>query len=97
METRQQRRVTERRANKPAPAFIARTSTRHLGTKTKGMPFSRMKLEEIIPGAPGQPAKFKVRGYTTNRSQTVTATPNNIDWFVRGITPEMRMAMLGTV
>lgn len=92
--TRQQRRATERRSSKPEPATIERKSARHIG-RTKCLPFSRMNLVKITPGQPGKPAIFHVQGYTKNRGQDVKATPNNIDWFVRGITPEMRMAMLG--
>ena len=92
--TRQQRRATERRANKPEPATIERTSMRHIG-RTKGTPFSRMKLVSITPASKGMPAIFNVRGYTTNKAQQVKATFQNIDWFIRGITPEMKVSMLG--
>ena len=92
--TRQQRRATERRANKPEPAPIERTSRRHIG-RTKGQPFSRMKLVSITPAEKGKPAVFNVRGYTTNKAQSVKATYQNIDWFVRGITHEMQLGMLG--
>lgn len=94
--TRQQRRATERRADKPEPATVERTSLRHAG-RTKGQPFSRMKLDEIIPAQLGKPAVFKVSGYTTNKSQMVKATFENIDWFVKGITADMKMTMLGRV
>lgn len=92
--TRQQRRATERRAEKPEPATVERTSCRHLG-RTKGQPFSRMRLDEIIPAEPGKPAVFNVRGYTTNKSHSIKATFENIDWFVNGITDDMKMTMLG--
>ena len=92
--TRQQRRATQRRADKPDPATIERTSTRHIG-RTKGTPFSRIKLVKIDPAKNGKPAVFHVRGYTTNKSQKVKAKVNNIEWFIRGLTPQMKMSMLG--
>lgn len=92
--TRQQRRANERRANKPEPAPIERTSRRHIG-RTKGQPFSSMKLVSITPAEKGKPAVFNVRGYTTNKSQSVKATYQNIYWFIRGITHEMKLGMLG--
>lgn len=82
--TRQQRRAEERRANKPEPAEIQRTSSRHMG-RTKGQPFSRMKLVSITPAKPGVPAVFNVRGYTTNKSQSINATWKNIDYFIQGM------------
>lgn len=92
--TRQQRRAAERRADKPEPDEIQRTSRRHMG-RTKGQPFSRMKLISVTPAKPGVPAVFHVRGYTTNKSQSINATWQNIDYFIRGITDDMKMAMLG--
>jgi len=92
--TRQQRRAAERRANKPEPATIERTSTRHI-SGTKGMPFSRMKLESITPAKDGKAAVFNVRGYTTNKYQSVKAKLHNIDWFIRGLSLDMKLAMLG--
>ncbi len=92
--TRQQRRAEDRRSGKLAPALIERTSSRHIG-KTKGLPFSRMKVTNIEPGSKGKPAVFHVKGQTTNKSQKVKATMNNIDWFIRGLTPQMKAAMLG--
>lgn len=92
--TRQQRRAEDRRASKPDPGLIARTSRRHIG-RTKGKPFSRMKLVSITPADKGKPAVFNVRGYTTNKSQSIKATYHNIDWFIRGITHEMKLGMLG--
>lgn len=92
--TRQQRRANERRANKPEPGTIERKSLRHIG-RTKGQPYSRMKLVSITPAEKGKPAVFNVRGYTTNKAQAVKAKYQNIDWFVRGITHDMKLGMLG--
>lgn len=94
MKTRQQRRATERRANKPEPSTIVRKSARHIG-RTKGQPFSRMKLIDITPAENGKPAMFNVCGYTTNKRQSVKATWQSIDWFIRGLNDEMKLAMLG--
>lgn len=93
-QTRQQRRAEERRADKPKPATIERTSLRHIG-KTKGTPFSRMKLVSITPPEKGKPAVFNVRGYTTNKSHKIKASWHNIDWFIKGISPDMKSSMMG--
>ena len=95
-ETRQVRRAKERRADKPEPAPINRTSRRHIG-RTKGHPFSRMKLVSITPAEKGKPAVFNVRGYTSSKAQSIKATYANIDWFIRGIDHNMKIAMLGYV
>jgi len=94
MITRQQRRANERRADKPEPGPIDRTSRRHMG-RTKGTPFSRMKLVKVTPAEQGKPAVFHVRGYTSNKSHAIKATAQNIGWFVKGLTPSMQAAMLG--
>jgi hypothetical protein len=92
--TRQQQRAKERRANKPEPAPINRTSSRWM-IGTKGQPFSRMKLVKITSSTRGVPAVFHVKGHTTNKSQSIKATWQNIDWFVRGISDSMKYSMLG--
>lgn len=93
--TRQQRRQEERRANKPEPAEIARTSSRHIG-RTKGTPYSRMKLIKIEEAKPGKPAVFHVKSYTRNTgTKKITATLANIDWFIKGLPVNMKLAMLG--
>lgn len=92
--TRQQRRANERRADKPEPESITRTSRRHIG-RTKGEPFSRMKLTSITPAQVGEPAVFNVRGYTTNKVHKIKATLANIDWFIKGLPHQMKRQMAG--
>jgi len=92
--TRQQRRATERRADKPEPESIVRTSLKWLG-RTKGEPFSRMKLVNITPAKIGTPAVFNIRGYTTNKVHKMKATLANIDWFVKGLPDPMKRQMAG--
>ena len=93
--TRQQRRNAERLANKQGAIEIQRTSSRWMG-RTKGQPYSRMKLVDVIAASKGKPAQFILRHFTKKRGvQTVTATPHNIDLFFRGLDPSMRSYMLG--
>jgi len=92
--TRQHRRATERRADKPEPEAISRTSLKWLG-RTKGEPFSRMKLTSITPAQIGVPAVFNIRGYTTNKVHKIKATLANIDWFVKGLPDPMKRQMAG--
>jgi len=93
--TRQQQRNIERRADKPEPGPVHRTSARHMG-RTKGQPYSRAKLVSVTPATRGKPAVFVTGSYTRNVPQrAVKATPHNIEWFFKGLTFEMRMAMLG--
>jgi hypothetical protein len=93
--TRQQRRQEERRASKPAPAEINRTSSRH-NNRTKGTPYSRMKLVKIDEAKHGKPAVFHVKSYTRNTgTQEIKATLENIDWFFKSLPMNMKLAMLG--
>lgn len=93
--TRQQQRNIDRRADKQEPGPVQRTSARHMG-RTKGQPYSRAKLVSVTPATRGKPAVFVTGSYTRNAaSRPVTATYSNIEWFFKGLTFEMRMAMLG--
>jgi hypothetical protein len=94
--TRQQRRYEERRASKPEPGPISRTSIRWLGVRTKGQPYSRMGLEYVQPAEKGKPAVFYPKSYTRKSCPVpVKATLNTIDWFMRGVPTNMKIAMLG--
>lgn len=94
-ESRQVRRATERRANKPAPDPIERTSTRHLG-RTKGQPYSHMILKSITPSTSGVPAVFNVQSPTRKSAlRTVKASPYNLEYFFKGITNDMKLSLLG--
>lgn len=95
MFSRQVRRQQERRAKKMEPNSTPRTSMRHMG-KTKGLPYSRKNLIKITPAEPNVPAIFHVESYGGGKYKEVKATLNNIDWFIRGLTPSMKMSMLGT-
>ncbi len=93
--TRQQQRNIDRRADKPEPGPVQRTSARHMG-RTKGQPYSRAKLVSVTPATRGKPAVFNVKHHTRNVPlRSIDATYSNIDWFFKGLTFEMRMAMLG--
>lgn len=92
--SRQVRRATERRENKPDADTISRTSRRHMG-RTKGEPFSKMTLVSITKSKSGVPAIFHVKSPTRGTRQSIKATMNNITWFVKGLTPQMHLSMLG--
>lgn len=59
--------------------------------RTKGTPFSRVKLVRVIPARKGVPAKFVYRHLTRGTTRTVTATPETIGYFAGGNLP-FRMA-----
>ena len=92
--SRQVSRQPERRADKMAPNSIPRTSTRHMGL-TKGMPYSRKKLIKVTPSQSNVPAVFHVSSYGFGKYKQIKATPTNLEWFMRGLTPSMKMSMLG--
>lgn len=95
--TRQQRRAAERRAKKPEPGEVVRTSIRHMGRRTKGRPYSRMTLQDIIPSdiKTGRAAQF-VLEHPTRRSWTVKkATRELIDLFMPNLPENMVQGMLG--
>jgi hypothetical protein len=92
--SRQVSRQQERRAGKMAPNSIPRTSTRHMGL-TKGMPYSRKKLIKITPSQSNVPAVFHVSSYGGGKYKEIKATATNLEWFMRGLTPSLKMSMLG--
>lgn len=59
--SRQVRRAQERRASKPAPGPIECTSLRRFGTRSKGLPFSRMQMVDTVKTPPGVPNVFVMR------------------------------------
>jgi hypothetical protein len=92
--SRQVSRQQERRAGKMAPNSVPRTSTRHMGL-TKGMPYSRKKLIKVTPSQSNVPAVFHVSSYGGGKYKEIKATATNLEWFIRGLTPNMKMSMLG--
>lgn len=61
--------------------------SRRGGVRTKGTPFSRVKLVEVILGKKGVPAQFHYRHLTRGTERTVTATPETIGHFMGGNLP----------
>lgn len=75
-----------------------RTSIRWLGRRTKGMPFSRMKLVDVQPSAgPGRPAIFNMQHPTRNTTHRKPATPPLVDLFFPAIPDNLRQSLLGAI
>lgn len=73
-----------------------RTSIRWLGRRTKGMPFSRMKLVEVMPSpGSGRPATFVLDHPTRKTAHRKPATPQLVDVFFPSIPENLRRDMLG--
>jgi hypothetical protein len=94
--SRQVRRQNERRATKPEPGPVQITSRRHL-KRTKGLPFSRCVMKEVIPGKPGTPAGLLLFHPTKNKYHVKMATPALLDVFYPGIgkNPVFAASLLG--
>lgn len=94
--SRQVRRAAERRASKPAPADQPLTSIRWLGRRTKGQPFSRMKLEKVIPTPPGTPSIFVLSHPTKRRPvKHLHATPALMSVFFPSLPEKLAAFHLG--
>lgn len=57
------------------------------GTRTKGTPFSRVRLVRVISAKKGVPARFRYRHLTRSVERTVVATPETIGHFGGGNLP----------
>lgn len=75
--------------------FKPRTSHRWMG-RTKGLPFSRMKLIDTIPQEPGKAALLVVDHPTRRRGRkNLTATPELLRVFYPSLPAPLADAMLG--
>lgn len=93
--TRQQRRAAERRATKPDPAPIELSSRRWIGRRTKGMPFSRLMLREVIANGYGRPATLVLKHPTRKTVHARKASSTLLAVFFPSIPENLRQAMLG--
>lgn len=92
--SRQVIRAEARRAKKMPAGNVARTSFRWVG-RTKGQPYSRQKVTEIIPAKSGVPATFVCQSHTRSSSSRVNASAQNIEWFMPNLPDNLRAALLG--
>lgn len=95
--SRQVRRQEERRAKKLAPDTIERTSYRYIGQRTKGLPYRRMTLRDVIPAniALGRPAIFMLKHPTRRTACAKPATRYLINLFMPNLPENMVQGMLG--
>ena len=94
--TRQQRRAAERRADKPRPGTISRTSTRWLARRTKGQPFRNHRVTRIEPAEKGKPAVFHVKCYTRKSNPPpIEADFLTIDWFMPNLPANLKETLAG--
>lgn len=76
---------------------MPRTSFRWVGRRTKGLPFSRMIAEKVVPGVQGLPGVIFARHPTRKRGITkLTATPAVLEIFMPSLPGSLTAAMLGT-
>lgn len=74
-----------------------RTSFRWLGRRTKGLPFSRMVVERVIPGVQGMPGVIVARHPTKKRGlKKLPATQAMLEIFMPSLPGSLTAAMLGT-
>ncbi|WP_191569126.1 hypothetical protein [Paracoccus yeei] len=73
------------------------TSVRWLGRRTKGLPFSRMKLVDVAPATGrGRPAIFALKHPTRGGGVRIRpATPLLVDVFFPALPENLRASMLG--
>lgn len=94
--SRQVRRAEERRATKPAPAPLAVTSYKRIGRRTKGMPYSRMVLDDVIVTPVGTPNIFALSHPTRKRAvKKLSATPDLVTTFFPSIPRDLAAFHLG--
>lgn len=75
---------------------VRRTSTRWMGVRTKGLPFSKCVVKNVIPGMQGTRGAIVVQSPTRRRGQhTLPATPENLRLFMPQLPPALTAAMLG--
>lgn len=76
---------------------MPRTSYRWIGRRTKGLPFSRMIADKVVPGVQGMPGVIFARHPTRKRGiQELTATPAVLEIFMPSLPGHLTAAMLGT-
>ena len=74
-----------------------RTSVRWIGRRTKGLPFSRMIAEKVVPGVQGMPGVIFARHPTRKTGiKKLTATPAVLEIFMPSLPGHLTAAMLGT-
>lgn len=75
----------------------SRTSVRWMGRRTKGLPFSRMIVEKVVPGVHGLPGVIFARHPTRKRGiKKIVATPAMLEIFMPSLPGSLTAAMLGT-
>lgn len=74
-----------------------RTSVRWMGSRTKGLPYSRMILDRVTPSdtANGKPAVLHLRHPTRGGVVSKPATPALLAVFFPGLAPKLTETMLG--
>lgn len=76
---------------------MPRTSYRWIGRRTKGLPFSRMVAEKVVPGTHGMPGVIFARHPTRKTGiKKLTATPAVLEIFMPSLPGHLTAAMLGT-
>lgn len=71
--------------------------TRWLGRRTKGLPFSRMIAEKVVPGTHGMPGVIFARHPTRKTGiKKLAATPAVLEIFMPSLPGHLTAAMLGT-
>lgn len=75
---------------------MPRTSSRWMAPRTKGLPFSKCVVKDVIPGMPGRPGVIVVQSPTRRRSaHHLAATEDHLRMFLPQLPPALTAAMLG--
>lgn len=76
---------------------MPRTSYRWIGRRTKGLPYSRMVVKNVIPGMHGTPGVIVVRHPTKRRGlKVLPANATMLEIFMPSLPGSLTAAMLGT-
>ena len=76
---------------------MPRTSFRWIGRRTKGLPFSRMVVKNVVPGVQGMPGVIVAAHPTKKRAlKHLPATPAMLEIFMPSLPGHLTAAMLGT-
>ena len=73
-----------------------RTASKWMVPRTKGQPYSRCVVKQVIPGVPGTPGQIIVKSPTRRtKLHTLPPTEANLMMFLPSLPPALTGAMLG--
>ena len=75
---------------------MPRTGVRWMGRRTKGLPYSRMLVEKVVPGMNGLPGLIYAKHPTRKTGlKKLVATPAILETFMPSLPASLSASMLG--